>query len=476
MQHNARCAALAAAFTVTPTLLGGACLAQFAEPDAVALHTIDGEGGGFAWAVSELADIDGDGAGDLITGAPNLNTANGSRSGRLYVYSGATAVLLYAFDGPLANSNLGYSMADAGDVDGDGVHDIIGGAKGNQGGTSAGNAFVYSGADGLVLLSLTGEQTAEGFGHAVAGIGDINDDGHDDLLVGAPGFDGGAGTNSGRAYVFSGIDGSVIRVHEGAGATDVLGNGTSGVGDIDGDGVPDYAVSAPNGGATDHGSCCVYSGVDGSLIHELLADETGSQFGQFFVGGVGDFDRDGTPDVYVGDYADSRAYVFSGEDGSQLFNHEGIAGEGLGCGRGAGDVNGDGHADLAVGAYTYNSGNGTGRVYVFSGCDGEVLRTITNDRGTGEQLGFDAVGMADTNGDGLPEIIGASGGGNRVYIIKGNYHPIPDVNHDGRVDTQDVIAYLNAWVAGDSRADFTGDGQVDTQDFIAFLNRWNAGC
>ena len=73
---------------------------------------------------------------------------------------------------------------------------------------------------------------------------------------------------------------------------------------------------------------------------------------------------------------------------------------------GLGDVDGDGHADLAVGAYTHSSGNGSGRIYLFSGCDGSILRTITNDQGTNEQLGFDAVGMADTNGDGIPEIIG----------------------------------------------------------------------
>jgi hypothetical protein len=475
MHQPARRATLVAAFSMTPFLVAVTCLAQFAEPEAVALHTIEGEGGGFAWAASELADIDGDGAGDLITGAPGFDGPNGVNSGRLYVYSGATAALLYSFDGPLANAVLGYSMADAGDVNNDGVHDILGGAQGNQGGTSSGIALVYSGADGAELLALAGEQIGEGFGHAVAGIGDIDDDGHDDVLIGAPSFDGGAGANSGRAYVISGTDGSVIRVHGGAEAGDLLGNGTSGVGDIDGDDVPDYAVTATKAGPGNDGTCYVYSGADGSVIHELYADDTASQFGQFFVGGVGDFNRDGTPDVYVGDYADSRAYVFSGADGSQLFNLD-LRGEGLGCGRGAGDVNGDGFADLAVGAYTYNSGNGSGRVYIFSGCDGQVLRTITNDRGTGEQLGFDAVGMADTNGDGRPEIIGASGNGNRLYIIKGNFHPIPDVNHDGLINTQDVLDFLNLWAAGEPGADFTGDGLVNTRDVIAFLNRWNGGC
>ena len=458
-------------------LASSACSAQFLEADATALHIIDGEGGGFAWAVSELADINGDGVGDWITGAPSLATPNGTRSGRLYVYSGATADLLFSFDGPLAATNLGYAMADAGDVDGDGVHDILGGAQGSQGGTSAGNAYVYSGADGSLLLSVTGNEIGEAYGHAVAGIGDIDGDGLDDFIVGAPRTDGDAGgTNSGRVYVHSGVDGSVIRVHLGTAANDQLGSGMSGVGDIDHDGVPDYAASAKKGGGAQNGACYVYSGADGSVIHTLLADDTGVQFGEFFVGGPGDFDADGTPDIYVGDYADSRAYVFSGADGSQLFNYDAPSNEGLGCGRGAGDVNGDGHADLAVGAYTLNGGDGVGRIYIFSGCDGSILRTITTARGTNEQLGFDAVGMGDTDGDGIPEILGAAGNGNRVYIIKGNLMPIPDFNHDGVIDTRDVLSFLNAWVAGDDSADFTGDGVINTQDVLAFLNRWNAGC
>jgi hypothetical protein len=472
--RNSGVAAVMAAGGVVVAALSPTVRAQFAEPDAVALHAVDGEGGGFGWAASELADIDGDGAGDFITGAPNLNTAGGTRAGRLYVYSGASAALLFAFDGPAANANLGYSMADAGDTDGDGLHDILGGAKGSQGGAGPGEAYVYAGADGSLRYTLRGTHSGEGFGHAVSGVGDIDGDGRDDVIVGAPGYDNAVGLNVGRLYVFSGADGSLVRTHDGPDIGDALGSGVSGVGDIDDDGVPDYAASARVGGPTNHGSCFVFSGADGSVIHELLADETGSQFGQFFVGGLGDFDGDGTPDVYVGDYNDSRAYVFSGADGSRLFNVT-LPG-GLGCGRGAGDVNGDGHADLAVGAYVHQSGNGSGRVYVFSGCDGSVLRTITSDRGTNEQLGFDAVGMGDVDGDGIPEILGASGNGNRVYVIRGNYHPTPDMNHDGAVNTRDVIAYLNAWAAGDPRADFNGDGAVNTQDVILFLNRWNAGC
>ncbi|MBK7403550.1 MAG: hypothetical protein IPJ41_02665 [Phycisphaerales bacterium] len=129
-----------------------------------------------------------------------------------------------------------------------------------------------------------------------------------------------------------------------------------------------------------------------------------------------------------------------------------------------------------MGAYTHSTPHGSGRIYIFSGCNGSVLRTITSDRGANEQLGFDAVGMGDLDGDGIPEIIAAAGSGNRVYVVRGNRHPIPDINHDGAVDSRDVVAFLNAWTGAGTDADYNLDGAIDTQDVLAFLNAWVSGC
>lgn len=185
---------------------------------------------------------------------------------------------------------------------------------------------------------------------------------------------------------------------------------------------------------------------------------------------------DGTADLYVGQYSASgggRAYVYSGVDGSTLHEFRGSAGDGgAGCGRGAGDVNGDGCADLAVGHYTSGAGaTGAGRVVVYSGCDGTVLRKITS-LTAGEQLGFDVVGVGDTNGDGYPELLCAAGGGGRAYLIAGVDVCVGDIDGDGTTGFGDFAALASGW--GTNRADWNGDATTDFEDFAVLTSGW--GC
>jgi hypothetical protein len=146
---------------------------------------------------------------------------------------------------------------------------------------------------------------------------------------------------------------------------------------------------------------------------------------------VGDVSGDKTPDFYVGDYADTtggsvdgnpagRAGVYSGRDGHELHAWVGDSADaGLGPGRSAGDVNGDGRPDLIVGSYTSSAGAfQAGKVQIFSGATGGLLRTITSTV-ENEQLGFDAVGLGDTNRDGLPDELVSAANGNHVYIVAG---------------------------------------------------------
>ncbi len=117
---------------------------------------------------------------------------------------------LYTFNGDSAGDYLGFSVGGAGDVNKDGHADLIVGAPGDaNNGTDSGSARVLSGKDGKILYTFNGDSASDYFGRSVAGAGDVNKDGYPDLIVGAP-FDANNGTNSGSARVLSGKDGKVL--------------------------------------------------------------------------------------------------------------------------------------------------------------------------------------------------------------------------------------------------------------------------
>jgi hypothetical protein len=372
--------------------------AKFVQRTHVLWSVNGGQAGAlFGWAVSELTDVNGDGVTDAIVGA----VLDGpSSNGAVYVFSGATGDQLFEFHGQ-PNDLLGYSVADAGDVNGDGVHDIAAGARGGD------LVHVWSGATGAPLLTLHGEQAGDAFGFSVAGAGDVNGDGHADILVGAVANDA-AGTNAGRAYVFSGAGGSLLYTIDGNKAGDLFGSAADGTGDLD-------------------GRVYAYSGANGHRIWASAPDKSAKDLGWFFVADVGDLNHDGTPDVYGGDFTYSvggrnrgRVEIFSGVDGSVIRSWTGSsAQQGFGPGREAGDLNNDGVPDIVVGSYTSSDGaKRGGKVEVFSGATGDRLRVSTSTV-KGENLGFDAVGLGDTNGDGHPDLLVSAATGETVYLISG---------------------------------------------------------
>ena len=416
MRMRNRFALLAgAALAMTSFAPATASGAAMTLDDVTVLHTLLMPGGTqFGWALAELQDIDADGVTDLIVADDPGGPAG---TGAVYVYSGASGALLHQFSEG-AGGRFGYAIADAGDVDADGTHDIIVGRPG------ASTAYVYSGAAGTSLLTLTAPGT-ELAGVAVASAGDINADGHGDLLVGAQ-HASLNGANAGRVYIFSGADGSVLRAIDGSVAGDLFGTATDSVPDIDGDGVPEHAIGASDAGKWNDGGVWLYSG-SGTLMWRFLAPKPDAEFGTFFVAGIPDVNGDGKADVYVGDFAatttasaSGRVYLLSGIDGSVIRTIDGqSAKDGLGPGREAGDLNGDGVGDLVVGSYSSRDGvaNG-GRFDVFSGNDGARLATVV---GTvaGAQLGFDAIGLGDVNADGVPDVAVSAAIGNAVYVISG---------------------------------------------------------
>jgi hypothetical protein len=411
---------LAAALSTSLMLHHAAAVADgpFVEPATVIAHlTIHGGRVYFGWAVSELGDVDGDGARDVIVGAPYLR----NQQGAAFVYSSATGTRLFTFHGH-AGDQAGWAVADAGDVDGDGAHDVIVGAPATAG---PGRARVYSGEDGHTLLRFRGHAEGDRFGYAVAGVGDLDGDGHDDVMVGAPGDDR-PGTDAGRVIVYSGADGRRLLVLRGS-PGDRFGVGTDGVADLDGDGVGDLVVGARDAGPRLHGQVSAFSGATGERLWVTDAARKGTDFGTFFVAGLDDLNRDGVPDVYAADYSDrtsgpytGRAYVLSGRDGTPIRELPGDgAREGTGPGREAGDVDGDGVQDLIVGSYLSSDAvlQG-GKVQIVSGATGDVLRTLTGTRRY-DNVGFDAVGLGDVNGDGIPDELISAANRNDVYVVAG---------------------------------------------------------
>ena len=262
----------------------------------------------FGIGVAGVGDVDGDGVGDFAVGAHHSDEM-GDHSGSVRVYSGASATLLYLFTGDEPTDDLGHVVAAAGDVDADGVPDIIGGLHDNP---DPGQARVYSGATGEVLIQLDGDMPSDFFGHAVASAGDVDGDGHDDLLVGAA-LDDGAALNAGRALLVSGATGLTLREWSGVAANDQLGLWLSTAGDFDGDGCLDQVLSVPgdDGAGFNAAAARVVSGWDGSVLVDLQGVSQGLRFDVVHDGGV-DLDGDGRPEVVTGFPYDDVAGVDTG--------------------------------------------------------------------------------------------------------------------------------------------------------------------
>ena len=374
----------------------------------------------FGWIARDIGDVDGDRVADFVTSAPGHSTG-GASAGRVYVYSTKSGRLLWKADGA-AGDRLGTGLEAAGDVNRDRVADVIAGAPGSN------RATVYSGNDGAVLLTVRAPDAGGNAGGAVSGAGDVNGDGHADLIVGAPPARGAAGP--GAAYVFSGKDGALLLTLKGERDGDGFGSAVAGHSEGR---VLRLVVGAPQAGPTRTGRTYVYDALSAKPMFTIDSDERGAALGAMFVAVVGDVDGDRISDVYSSDFphrakgpATGRVYVHSGKDGRRLLTLTGeTEGEGFGTSPAkAGDVNGDGHADLAVGAWQYaGSAPSGGRVYLHSGKDGSLLRTFTC-RIPGDTLGFDAVGIGDADGDGTIDLLltsaysGISGfHSGRVFIV-----------------------------------------------------------
>ncbi|HSL19746.1 MAG TPA: FG-GAP-like repeat-containing protein [Methylomirabilota bacterium] len=359
-------------------------------------------GDGLGTAVS-AGDLDGDGLYDVVAGAPGAGVGGEARiyCGRpnLFPSSIPCATLAGA-----VGDDLGTSVAVVGDVNGDGFADLLVGAPGHrEGANRVGAAYLWLGGADLVGgepdVTFLGSQVNGGFGTSVAGAGDVNRDGASDLVIGARAHDQGGMTNAGTAYVYHGRIAlppltTAARTLLGDQAFGLFGHSVASAGDVNGDGYADVVVGAPYRATTSYanaGRASVFlgsgAGVSTTASWHLTGDQAGALYG-YSVSSAGDVNGDGYADLVVGapgmDTGAGGAFV---DGGRVVLAFGGSAGLGAdlvtadhflaGAARGravgpAGDVNGDGSAEVALCSPGRDSG--TGRVTLWSRKFGPTAR------------------------------------------------------------------------------------------------------
>ncbi|HRI47279.1 MAG TPA: FG-GAP-like repeat-containing protein [Ignavibacteriaceae bacterium] len=400
--------------------------------------TLRGEGtsNNFGYSVSEAGDVNNDGFDDLIVGAYGYNFY----SGRAYIYYGGSSMDNKAditFTGEYKFNTFGTSVSGAGDVNNDGFDDVIVGAT-EDNNSSTGKAYIFFGGnnmDNSADVTMIGEGVSDYFGCSVSGLGDVNKDGFDDVIVGAYGYN----FNTGRAYIYYGgssMNNTADFTLNGENKYNYYGISVSGAGDLNNDGYNDVIVGA-EGYNSYTGKTYIYYG--GSRIYStpdiiMNGENSDNKFGRS-VSGAGDVNNDGFDDVIVGAYgynsSSGKAYIYYGGINMNNTADVTMAGEGtdnwLGFSvSGAGDVNNDGIDDVIVGAYGYYTQ--TGRVYIYYG--GNIMDNLADVTLTGEEtsnyFGFSVSGAGDVNNDGFDDVIMGAYGfpvNGKVYIYSNNSAP-----------------------------------------------------
>jgi len=420
-------------------------------------------------SVSGAGDINGDGIDDLIIGT--------SGAGETYIVfgqeEGVDATLdLSKLDGSngFVINGSGRSVSDAGDINGDGIDDLI---IGERLASSAGETYVVFGQSGSFDASLNLSQLDgnNGFvlkgidandqsGRSVSGAGDINGDGIDDLIIGADRASPNGNSLAGETYIVFGqsgsldaslnlsqLDGNNGFVLNGIDEFDRSGFSVSDAGDINGDGIDDLIIGAfyadPNGNS-DAGETYVVFGqsesFDASVNLSQLDGNNGfvlngidrSDRSGGSVSGAGDINEDGIDDLIIGTSGAGETYIVFGQNGSfdasvnlsQLDGNNGFVLNGIDRGdrsggsvSGAGDINGDGIDDLIMGARVADPGSYAGKTYIVFGKEGGFHASVDpsqldgsngfviNGIDVGDRSGDSVSSAGDINGDGIDDVI-----------------------------------------------------------------------
>ena len=494
-------------------------------------------------AVSGAGDVNGDGFADVIVGAQTA-TGTASNTGAAYIVFGAASFTNayalsalssngdgFTIDGTVANEGFGASVAAAGDIDGDGFDDVIIGAPGNS--SQAGRAYILYGSGALgsdvsaaaLGTEINGIDSQDDAGYRVDGVGDINDDGRDDVLITARHADGlvNSGANNGEAYVLFGQDGGLSAtvtlgdLQSGDGSLGFtitssvagvqLGSSAGGIGDINGDGFADFAVSAtldsPDG-ITNAGSVFVIYGSgnsfaatldvqaldsgDGSTGFRLKGSEIAGGIG-VEISGAGDVNGDGFDDMLIdnrysepvgGTNTGGVYLVFGGNDNfgsdftlAAMNGDEGVVLYGVDdndqVGRAlssAGDLNGDGFDDILIGAQDAdgltNTATNTGEAYVVFGRDFTLSVDSIGSNGADVLIG--SSGDDTLTGLGGADVIHAGAGNDQVIITDNLFKHL---DGGGGQDTLFLDGAFNVDLTALASSAITGFEEIDMNNGLA---------
>ncbi|MEW5985467.1 MAG: VCBS repeat-containing protein [Chloroflexota bacterium] len=404
-----------------------------------------------------------------------------------------------------AESNQDYAhfavSGTAGDVNGDGYGDVIVGAYDyDNGQTGEGRAFVYHGsASGLSITpawTAEGDQTGAWFGVSVGTAGDVNGDGHADVIVGAPYYDNDQ-SDEGRAYVYhgspSGLSPIANWITEGDQTLAAYGHAVGTAGDVNGDNYTDVIVGALyyDSGQTDEGQARVFhgsiSGLNPLPNWTAESDQADAELGYYALGTAGDVNGDGYADVIIGsfyyqngEYREGRAFAWYGSitglgpngnpsnaDWTAESNQENaLFGYWVST---AGDVNGDGYADAIVGAYNYDNGEtDEGRAFAYYGSSTGLSLTANwtaESNQAGANFGNPVGTAGDVNGDGYADVVvGASAFDNgqtnegQVFVYYGSVSGL-NSSANWTADGNQDLAYFGG--SAGTAGDVNGDGYAD---------------